>query len=297
MPLTGLHCLLTYRCTRECDHCFVFGSPRARGAFSTAQIQAVMDEGERLGTVDEVYFEGGEPFLIYDLMLEGVRAARRRGWTVGIVTNGYWATTEERAERLLRPLAEVGVADLSVSQDDLHGDPGPAAVALRVADRLGIGTGSIAIDAGTLDPAPGKPVTGGRVKCRGRAVESLADTAAGSLWDSFDHCPYERLDDPGRVHIDHAGYVHLCQGLAMGNCHSTPLSTLVREYRPEAHPVVGPLLAGGPAELARTYGLPGGRERYADACHLCYLVRKGLRERFPALLGPGQVYGEIGAAQ
>ncbi len=28
MKLTGLHLLLTYKCIYECDHCFVWGSPR-----------------------------------------------------------------------------------------------------------------------------------------------------------------------------------------------------------------------------------------------------------------------------
>jgi hypothetical protein len=54
---------------------------------------------------------------------------------------------------------------------------------------------------------------------------------------------------------------------------------------------VGPLLQGGPAELARVYGKPE-QETYADACHLCYLVRRGMRSRYPELLGPGQMYGE-----
>jgi hypothetical protein len=59
---------------------------------------------------------------------------------------------------------------------------------------------------------------------------------------------------------------------------------------PDAHPVIGPLLAGGPAELARRYGLTP-KEGYADACHLCYETRLALCERFPDVLTPDQMYG------
>jgi hypothetical protein len=31
MPLTGVHFLLSYQYTHECDHCFVWASPRAGG--------------------------------------------------------------------------------------------------------------------------------------------------------------------------------------------------------------------------------------------------------------------------
>jgi hypothetical protein len=48
-------------------------------------------------------------------------------------------------------------------------------------------------------------------------------------------------------------------------------------------------LAGGPAQLAREYGvvLESG---YVDECHCCYLVRKALVDRFPEHLAPRQVY-------
>ena len=65
---------------------------------------------------------------------------------------------------------------------------------------------------------------------------------------------------------------------------------LVRAYKPEEHPIVGPLLRGGPAELARAYGVPH-EEGYVDECHFCYVVRKALLSRFPEYLAPRQIYG------
>jgi hypothetical protein len=66
----------------------------------------------------------------------------------------------------------------------------------------------------------------------------------------------------------------------------------VAGYDPQAHPIIGPLLAGGPAALVERYDLPH-EEGYIDACHLCYLARDALRSRFPQYLAPATVYGEL----
>jgi hypothetical protein len=90
--------------------------------------------------------------------------------------------------------------------------------------------------------------------------------------------------------VDPLGYLHICQGIAIGNLFHEPLKEIVARYKPEAHPISGALLAGGPAELVRRYDLPHGNE-YADACHLCYESRIALRSRFPEILAPNQMYG------
>jgi hypothetical protein len=76
----------------------------------------------------------------------------------------------------------------------------------------------------------------------------------------------------------------------IGNLLQKPLRDIMHSYDADSHPVIGPLLAGGPAELARRYGLDH-QPAYADACHLCYHSRKQLRARFSEALAPGQMYG------
>jgi len=78
MP-TGIHVLLTYRCTYQCDHCFLHCGPQRAGAFTIPQLRILFDEIGRIGTIQTVYFEGGEPFLHYATLLEGVRMARAAG--------------------------------------------------------------------------------------------------------------------------------------------------------------------------------------------------------------------------
>jgi len=92
------------------------------------------------------------------------------------------------------------------------------------------------------------------------------------------------------VHVDGFGNVHLCQGLLLGTLDQMTLREMVEAYDPHAHPIIGPLLRGGPAELVRTYELDL-ESGAVDACHLCYEARAALRERFPECLAPAQVYG------
>jgi hypothetical protein len=125
---------------------------------------------------------------------------------------------------------------------------------------------------------------------RGRAATALAARAAQRPWTDFDECPHEDLEDPGRLHVDPLGFVHLCQGLSLGNALTEGLERICERYDPTSHPVCGPLLDGGPAELARRYGLRPGLA-YADACHLCDESRRALRARFPDVLVPDQMYG------
>jgi hypothetical protein len=114
--------------------------------------------------------------------------------------------------------------------------------------------------------------------------------AARFPWEQFNACPHEDLREPGRVHLDPFGNLHLCQGLVIGNLNEQSLHLVCETYNPEAHPIVSPLLAGGPAELVRHYSLPH-EDAYADACHLCYTSRCALREAYPDQLGPDGMYG------
>ena len=295
MKLTGLHLLLTYECNYECDHCFVWSGPWHTGTMTLARIDEVLRQARQLGTVEWIYFEGGEPFLYHAILLQGVRRAAESGFRVGIVSNGYWATEPEDAVEWLGEFRGL-VQDLSISDDKYHGGEDQlrhARNACEAARKTGIPVGTIAIaqpDA-DVDPAVGQlPEGESAVMYRGRAAARLADRARSRPWGGFTECPHEELREPERVHVDPFGNVHVCQGISVGNIFRTPLGDICSSYDPDEHPITGPLLHGGPAELVRRYGLPhaGG---YADACHLCDQARHALRRRFPEVLTPDQMYG------
>ena len=295
-PLSGLHLLLTYECNYECDHCFVWGGPSQTGTMTFQTIERILDEAEALGTIQWIYFEGGEAFLYYDLMCDGIRMARERGFSAGIVTNAFWATSDDEAIKWLQPLAG-SIDDFSISRDGYHGnDEGAELVdtACRVAQQLGIPVNFISVAEPEITSVSGVagqlPPGESAVLFRGRAAEKLASRVPAKPWENFTECPWENLRQPERVHVDAIGNLHICQGISIGNLLQEPLAEIMADYDPDSHPIVGPLLAGGPAEFVRRYDLPH-EDGYADHCHLCYKMRCLLRQRYPDVLTPNQMYG------
>ncbi len=289
--ISGFHFLLTYRCTRECPHCFVWGSPDAPAVFQRDQLVDYLEEADRAG-IPEVAFEGGEPFIFYDLLLVGVREAVRRGKSVSIVTNGFWATSEGRARQLVGELASEGVESVMISTDDYHGgeeEQSRAQLAHKACQDLGLAS----FMAETRIES---------VLFRGRAAHKLAGAVADSDWGQYTSCESEDLANPGRVHVDPHGNVMVCQGICIGNAERRPLRQILTEYDPADNPIVSELLTRGPQGLAamagkafsQAIGQPGtdGKCGFADACHLCYEARRALRDRFPEILAPAHVYGQ-----
>ncbi len=187
MRLTGLHLLLTYQCTLECDHCFTWGSPWQSGAMTLEQIEDALGQAEEVGSIEWIYFEGGEPLLYYAVLLAAVRMASGRGFKVGVVSNGYWATSKADAAECLRPFGGM-LQDLAISCDRYHLSdrfPERAEAAGAAAQELGIPFGIIEIaqpEAGAA-PAVGQlPEDTAAVVYRGRAAEKLAERGGRRSW-------------------------------------------------------------------------------------------------------------------
>jgi MoaA/NifB/PqqE/SkfB family radical SAM enzyme len=242
----------------------------------------LLEQIAAVGTVEWVFFEGGEPFLYYPILWRGVVHAARLGLRVGLVTNAYWATSLHDALRWLEGLGSVQL--LHVSSDDLHhgGDPQALArveYAVAAAERLDIPVATLRVEPDDI-------------LFRGRAADKLAPGRTRRPAAAFDRCPHEQLDEPTRIHVDPLGFVHVCQGITIGNVFEAPLREIVRRYRPASHPIVGPLLRGGPCELAHALELDvdANDVGYVDACHLCFLARRRGRARGLAHLEPALVY-------
>lgn len=299
MNLTSLHILLTYKCIYECDHCFVWGSPDQTGVFTLKKLEEVFQQATEVESINELYFEGGEAFLYYPTLIKAVTRATALGFSTGIVSNGYWANSVDDARAWLQMLVEAGLNKIEISSDLLHSasqetpESHPGIIA---AQQLGLSASIISLEPpnGYCQPTksgkPGRSANGGDIMFRGRAAEKLVKGMAVQPWTSFTSCPYENMTNPGRIHLDPFGNLHLCQGLVMGNLFERSLKEIVDGYDPATHPIVGPLLAGGPTQLVQHYSLAHD-SGYVDACHLCYTARKKLRPRFPTELAPDQMYG------
>lgn len=285
------------------SHCFIAHS-HIHSAYPTLLNNGGHDETHRIAHPLDL-LRGWRAILFYQVLLGAVREVSAAGFRVGIVTNAYWATSLEDALEWLRPFVGL-VSNLSVSSDLYHYDEAisfQTKNATQAAERLGLPVGMISI-AQPETPQQNYPV--GRstaalesvatsesgIMYRGRAAEKLAAQAALRAWTEFGECPREDLYEPGRIHLDPLGYLHVCQGISIGNLFRRSLKEICADYLPNDHPIAGPLLNGGPVELVERYALPHS-DAYADACHLCYTARLALRERFPEMLVPNQMYGAV----
>lgn len=295
--LTGIHFLLTYKCTFECDHCFVYCSPESEGVFTIDRVENALKQMKETGTVNTAYFEGGEPFLYYPILLESLSMAREMGFRTGIVTNAYWAESERDAEVWLKPIAEIGVDDLSISDDQFHnpdGGDGPGTFALRAAKKLGLPVDNICIEKPVLveseNDIKGLPVIGGGALLKGRAADKLVGDLPRREYSIFNTCPHEEFVNPSRFHLDPYGNLHPCQGISVGNIWQRSLKSIIEDYDPRNHPIISRIIGGGPARLADDFGFDAS-SGYVDHCHLCFEARRSLLDRFPDELAPRQVYG------
>ena len=300
MTLEGIHFLLTYRCDLECDHCFVWGSPKSKGVFTLNEIRNILKEARKLGTVRYVSIEGGEPFLYYPIMIKAIKEAVKLGFHVEVLSNCYWAVCPEDAVEWLMPIAEAKDCELSLSSDLHHGESWEIEEvknAVKAANDLNIKAEILAIKYPKAKALCPSEIEGAKVGLyelmyKGRAASKLAQEADKKSWREFTECPYEDLANPERVHVDPLGYVHVCQGISIGNAWQKPFSRIIEGYNPYENPILEPLIRGGPVALVEKFGL-SHNEFYADACHLCYAARCMLRKKHPDTLVPDQMYGEF----
>jgi pyruvate-formate lyase-activating enzyme len=298
MNLNAIHVILTYRCTSRCKHCFHFGSPKNNQVFTSSQLRRYIKQITDVPSIRWVFFEGGEPTLYFPLLMQSLKVADRAGLATAVTTNGYWITSVRDMVPWLKHFREANLNLLQISCDELHGNTRLEHLQRDIVDaasKAGIQCQFVGVSVPPYNDEPvearrGEMITSGPIVFRGRAVHKLAEPQATWLWSSFDECPHESLDDPYRLHVDPYGELLACQGISLGNLERRTLPEILEAFDPQAHPIIGPLVRGGPAGLATEHEVAHAKG-YVDACHLCYGMRRTLRERFPELLAPAIHYG------
>lgn len=297
MEIEGLHLLLTYKCDQECEHCFVWSSPRSSGTMSLGQVKSLVDQAAEVPSIKTIYFEGGEPFLFYPILISGIEYAQSRGFDMGVVTDAYWASNEENAALWLEPLLDKGIVDFSISTDEFHGteEAQNARRAAQTAKKAGLPVSWLRVRGmDTYTKGADGSEDEWELYFRGRAAEKLGKKANKRPWNELTHCP----EDPPkirRLHVDAYGNLLFCQGISIGNVWAQPLAEILDDFVPEKHPIIGPLIVGGPVELSRSCGVKSADE-YPDACQFCYAIRVEMisRRLFRGVLRPLQCYGMEG---
>lgn len=114
-----LSLISTYRCTASCVHCCFECSPTSYLTMNLDMIEHVISQSQGF---KKLSISGGEPFLDLDLLSRTMEVSRTAPWleTRAVVTNCFWAQSEEKAIKILNSLKNAGLNLLGTSCDSYH---------------------------------------------------------------------------------------------------------------------------------------------------------------------------------
>lgn len=112
--------MLTYRCNVSCAHCLVQASPHRKEWMKEEDVKTWLKELReyRNGHIELIAITGGEPFYDFALLQSVSSYAHELGFIVTVVSNAFWASSEEKALEVLQKLPSIDV--LAVSTDQYH---------------------------------------------------------------------------------------------------------------------------------------------------------------------------------
>src|SRR5262249_8101283 len=87
-------------CNAICEHCISYSGPKNKEKMDPEMLRRVIREAASVGLA-HIELTGGEPFLFLDELEEILRYAKSFGMATGITTNSSWATSPERAMKIL----------------------------------------------------------------------------------------------------------------------------------------------------------------------------------------------------
>lgn len=258
--------------------------------------------------IPQVHFTGGEPFLFFRLLLQGVQMAAALGMTSYVETSAHWCLDRTDAVKRFQSLQEAGLHAVLISCSPFHAEKipplrtmnavhaalevfGSEGVIVYLPDFLRV------IQAFDLDrPTPLSRyeeqygVEGARrilwqgygIISGGRSGYELGHLAPRRGAEAFAQatCALDILY-AHHSHLDlYGNYISgFCGGLSVGDWHD--LSQLRLDFSQGRYPpLIKILVEQGPCgllELARaSYGYQPLPEGYAGKCHLCVDVRRHL---------------------
>ena len=107
------------QCNIKCDHCVAVDelSQNAKMEFNTAK--AIIEE-MACYNVTGISFTAGEPLLFFNDIRNLIQLCKQNGIYSRIVTNGYWAKTQEHSDNIVSELMLSGLAQLRISFSRWH---------------------------------------------------------------------------------------------------------------------------------------------------------------------------------
>ena len=281
---------MTDVCSAACDMCCFGCSPKGKNTLEVDLMKDAIRQASESEDMRAVGFTGGEPFMIFDKLVECSRYAKSLGLRITVNTNGFWGRNEKKAREMVETLKEAGVERFSFSADRYHQEFIPIEdlkTALRVTYAAGLqsevsimetkGSDDIVQMTEALRPEvyqttisnhPMLPV--------GSALEHVKEGDFIRLFESKDaRCPFF-----GLVQLNFDGNYYMCCSqfckeipkLKLGNAKEVKLKDLDRAVSSDDYLYV--MLRKGLfwfIALAKKKGfeIP---QYLCSACHCCYFV-------------------------
>ena len=90
--LSYLTFLISYKCTNECKHCALHGSPNQDNKLiELDDVKRYLKETTSNYNINEIGFFGGEPLLHFDLLVSLIKEVKKYNIPkIGLPTNGFW---------------------------------------------------------------------------------------------------------------------------------------------------------------------------------------------------------------
>lgn len=118
---TDLAFTLLYRCNYRCPSCLLGNDLKKSDIINYNDAIKIIDSMLNLCSINILSFVGGEPFLVYDLMLKIADYAwKKYRMASGVSTNSYWANELSSTREKLIPLYNSGLRWILLSWDDFH---------------------------------------------------------------------------------------------------------------------------------------------------------------------------------
>jgi MoaA/NifB/PqqE/SkfB family radical SAM enzyme len=318
MQIKGFDILLTYKCPARCEHCAYNAGPERKGFMKLKDAEKYLKVLTKTQPIESFAIHGGEPFLYFDILKQILEKAKKLGITESwIITNSFWAKTEEQAENKLIDLKKAGLTCITFSVDGFHQKYIPfenAKNAISAATKLNFKR--VCIDSyilGTLDAdnyynnLTRKAIENlkefenieinqyqmsisGRATALVKYVETNLEIPTGKC-----QLPFwigGNLEAPTGIEIDYKGNVTLCTGIRIGNTKKQSLIEILEGYNCATNPILSHIYENGPKGLLK---IPEAKEfnqnqKFVNECHLCYEIRKFLRPFYPQYLAPKNCY-------
>ena len=330
--------VLSYKCTAECKHCMYACSPRWSGDWMEEKdlyqllynlspwIAPSMYGRNHIGLNSGIHFTGGEPFLNFELLCEGIKISKELNIpSVFVETNSFWAFSEDVTRDKLTTLRNLGMDGILISVNpfflehipferteraaiisrELFGDNAIVYQAefFRQFHEMGL-SGKLSFDE-YLDQVP-KEVLSRKVEFfnSGRAPYEI------EKYDLFPHHPASVVLSQPCVpsfirswhnHFDNYGNFQpgYCGGISLGSWKE--LDRLTEEgVDLDKRPVLRYIIKNdfrGLLKFAKDKGYQERETGYLSKCHLCVDIRKFLagQDDYPELQ-PRQFYDFLEAS-